>query len=258
MSWLGPSRRRTGRAARGSRRACPCPCATSNSASAYTRAISSIGLVPLLRGPVAGQGREVDLGQRLLDQPLVVVVVERLAGHLLGREHGQVGDLLADLLQRAPRLGLDVLARGGDQLLALGLALGRRLGDRGLRRPCGRGRRCRRPARAPPSAAGGTRRAARRPPRAGCSAASMFSRIALARFSSASPIRGKANLLEHEHRDPEQRSASRSSARARARPGSCRPPPRPRARPVRAGRTVAMSPSSSIARPRGRRRSGRR
>ena len=62
----------------------------------------------------------------------MVGVVERLAGDLLRREHGQVGHLPADLLERALRLALDVLARGGDQLLPLGLALGRSLGDGGV------------------------------------------------------------------------------------------------------------------------------
>ena len=49
-----------------------------------------------------------ETAQRLLDQAALVIGVERLAGHLLGREDGQVGDLLADLLQRAPGLGFDV------------------------------------------------------------------------------------------------------------------------------------------------------
>ena len=49
----------------------------------------------------------------------LVAPVERLAGHLLGRQHGQVRDLVADLLDRAPRLGLDVAARLLEQLLAL-------------------------------------------------------------------------------------------------------------------------------------------
>ena len=45
--------------------------------------------------------------------------VERLARDLLGRQDGEVGDLVADLLDRAPRLGLDVAARLLQQLLAL-------------------------------------------------------------------------------------------------------------------------------------------
>ena len=151
----------------------------------------------------SGERREVDLGERLLDQPLVVGVVERLAGDLLGREHGQVGDLLADLLERALRLGLDVAARRGDQLLALGLAVGGRLRDRVLGRLARPGddvvrllARLLEPLAVLGSAAG-------RPPRAVCSDASMFSRIALARFSSASPIRGKANFESTNIGDPE-------------------------------------------------------
>src|SRR5680860_1206277 len=80
---------------------------------------------------------EVDLAQRLLDQAALVVGGQRLAGDLLGRQHGQVGDLLADLLQRAPRLGLDVALRGRDQLVAFLLAGRGRLGFRGLRRLAG-------------------------------------------------------------------------------------------------------------------------
>src|ERR671914_620811 len=37
----------------------------------------------------------------------------------LGGDHGEVGDLLADLVERAARLGLDVAPRRGEQLLAL-------------------------------------------------------------------------------------------------------------------------------------------
>jgi hypothetical protein len=63
---------------------------------------------------------EVELAERFLDQALLIVVVERLAGHLLGGEDRQVGDLGADLLDRAARLGLDVATRLLEQLLALG------------------------------------------------------------------------------------------------------------------------------------------
>ena len=114
--------------------------------------------------PVAGERREVDLVERLLDQAAVVVVVERLAGDLLGGHHRQVGDLLADLVERPAGLRLDVLARGLHQLLAVLLGVGLGLVLARARRPCGRGRRCRRPARAPPSGGRGTPRAARRPP----------------------------------------------------------------------------------------------
>src|SRR5215218_854787 len=74
----------------------------------------------------AGERGEVDLAQRLLDQAAVIAVVERLARDLLGRDDREVGYLLADLVERAAGLGLDVLARRGHQLLAV--LLGRGLG----------------------------------------------------------------------------------------------------------------------------------
>src|SRR5215207_7067013 len=61
---------------------------------------------------VAAEARKVDLAERLLDQALLIVWIERLPGDLLGGEHREVGDLLADALERAPRLRLDVAARG--------------------------------------------------------------------------------------------------------------------------------------------------
>src|SRR6478752_4431444 len=104
--------------------------ATSKRASAYTRSASGMALLVLR----SREGGEVDLAEGLLDEPLLVLGVEALAGHLLRRQHGQIGDLLADLLQRAPRLGLDVALGLGDEVLALLLAGGGRLGFRGLRR----------------------------------------------------------------------------------------------------------------------------
>ena len=85
------------------------------------------------------RAREIDLAERLLDEAALVLLVEGLAGDLLGRQHGEVGDLLADLLQRAPRLRFDVAGRRGDQLLALLLAGRRRLGFRRLGRLAGAG-----------------------------------------------------------------------------------------------------------------------
>src|SRR5262245_26656465 len=84
----------------------PSSFAASKSARAYVRATTAT----LVRAPLL-EGREVELADRFVDQPLVVVGGEHLARHLLGRDHGQVGDLGADRLQRARRLGLD-LARG--------------------------------------------------------------------------------------------------------------------------------------------------
>ena len=62
---------------------------------------------------------EVDLRQRLLDQAAVVLLVERLARDLLGGGDRQVRDLLAELVERAAGLVLDVAARLREQLLAL-------------------------------------------------------------------------------------------------------------------------------------------
>jgi hypothetical protein len=65
------------------------------------------------------QGREVDPGEGLLDEPLLLRVVERPAQHLLGGEQGQVGDLLLDAVERLLRLRGDRLLRGGDAALPL-------------------------------------------------------------------------------------------------------------------------------------------
>ena len=57
------------------------------------------------------QHGEVELADRVLDQAAVVVAVEHLAGHLRRGDQRQVGDLGADLLERALRLGLDLALR---------------------------------------------------------------------------------------------------------------------------------------------------
>src|SRR5215208_2312096 len=88
---------------------------------------------------VSAQAREVHLGQGLLNQPLLVLGIERLAGHLLGRQHGQVGHLLSDPLERAPRLRLDVSPGGGKQLLTLLAPLLHGLVGCRLGRPAGAG-----------------------------------------------------------------------------------------------------------------------
>ena len=59
----------------------------------------------------------------------------------------------------------------------------------------------------------------------------MFSRIAFARFSSASPIFGKAILLEHAHRDPKRTSVQIISPR----PGETRKLP-----PFLLGRVLSL------------------
>ena len=99
------ARRRTARAARGPRRACPAPGRPRTASARRPGRSLPWRLVPALR---AAQGREVQLGQRLVDEALLVVGGERLRRDLLGRLDRQVGDLVADVLDRAPGLGLDV------------------------------------------------------------------------------------------------------------------------------------------------------
>src|SRR5512132_1933225 len=77
----------------------------------------------LLVAVVPAELAEVELAERLLDKALLVVGVERLARDLLGGQDRQVRDLAADLLDRAARLGLDVVARLLQELLALDLGL---------------------------------------------------------------------------------------------------------------------------------------
>ena len=126
-------RRRTGRAARAARRACPSPCRPRRE----PRRIR--GRPPASVSSPTPRGGEVDLAEGLLDEAALVLGVEAFAGDLLGRQHGEVGDLAADLLQRAPGLGLDVALGRGDQLLALLFAGGGRLGLGRLGRFAGAG-----------------------------------------------------------------------------------------------------------------------
>src|SRR5581483_5197322 len=77
---------------------------------------------------------EVDLGERLVDQPLLVGARERLARDLLGGEQAEPADLVADLAERLVRRLLDLAARLLEAALAvlLGLqadALALRVGD---------------------------------------------------------------------------------------------------------------------------------
>src|SRR3954451_10493009 len=88
---------------------------------------------------LARQGGEVQLGQRLLDEALLVVGVERLAGDLLGRGDREVGHLATDLLDRAAGLRLDLAARLLHHLLALGARPGDDLRLRGLAGAAGAG-----------------------------------------------------------------------------------------------------------------------
>src|SRR5215216_5681927 len=57
----------------------------------------------------------------------MVVRRERLARHLLGRDHREVRDLLAYFVERSASLRLDIAASGGEQLLALLVSGGLRL-----------------------------------------------------------------------------------------------------------------------------------
>ena len=92
---------------------------------------SRVDLGDLLHGLAAslpaGERREVELGQRLVDESALVLLRQRAARHLLGGGDGEVGDLTADLGDRAPGLGLDVAAGLLEQLLAAAAGLLRRL-----------------------------------------------------------------------------------------------------------------------------------
>ena len=143
--------------------------------------------------------------------------VERLARDLLGGQHGEVGDLVADLLDRAARLVLDVAARVCSSSSSRCCAgLGDRLSACVARPPCARARRCRRPARAPRAAARGTPRAARRPPARARSAASIESSIAFAALVERLRDPRERDLAEHVERDAEgdQRPDHQPEARA--------------------------------------------
>src|ERR687895_1403175 len=67
--------------------------------------------------------REVELADRFLDEAAVIIVGENLSRHLARRDHRQLGDLAADLLERTPRFGLDLLRRLLQPTLAVGLEL---------------------------------------------------------------------------------------------------------------------------------------
>ena len=196
------------RAARGRRRACRAP----------RRPRTASGRRPgrSLPWPSSGAPRRAraksSSRERLLDEPLLVVLVERLARDLLGREDRQVGDLVADLLDRAARLGLDVapgllhqllaldpgllerlalvdlagLARAGDDLVGLRARLAQPLAVLG-EQLVGLG----------PRALGGVDR--------------LLDRV-LALVERLGDARERA-LAQDEERDQERRSASRSSAR---------------------------------------------
>ena len=246
------ARRRTGRARRGSRRACPSPWPRRRGPRRI-RELPRASAPRLLR---AGESREVDLAQRLLDEAALVLLVERLAGDLLGRQHGEVGDLLADLL--AASAASPLRCRGSP------------------RRPAPRASPCR-PSVASDSAVSAALRA-RAMMSSACSrasvrrwrysassssdslrcrsAASIDSLIVLARLSSASWIFGKATLLSTHI----VKRKSTSVQIIRPRPGETRklPPSSPTLLGERAGSDRLFGRRAPRDRPRGRRRSGRR
>ena len=186
------ARRRTRRPARARRRACPLLRGLEERAAVDLGDLlhelvpaPSVGEAPRSRGRASASSTRRRWSSS----------VERLARDLLGGEHRQVGDLVADLLDRAPRLGLDVAAGLLHQLLALDAGPLERLLLRLSRRPCARGRRSPRPGAGPP---GGAARYSARISSASAfvrSAVSIDSSIARWRLSSASLIFGNASLL---------------------------------------------------------------
>src|SRR5579884_418820 len=78
--------------------------------------------------------REVDVGERLLDQPALVGLGERLARDLLGGDQAEPADLVADLAERLVRRLVDLAPRLLEPPLPVGLglladALALRVGD---------------------------------------------------------------------------------------------------------------------------------
>src|SRR5436853_5631279 len=69
------------------------------------------------------QAREVEAGDRLFDQLLVALRIERPPDDPRGGLEREVGHLGADLLQRTRRLGSDLLPRLLEPALPLGLRL---------------------------------------------------------------------------------------------------------------------------------------
>src|SRR5215218_2908713 len=112
----GRPSRRSPPAAPGPARAAPPP-----GRPRRARARTSGARPPLVLAPL--QHGEVELLDRLVDQAAVIVLVEHLARDARGRDDRQLRHFLAQLLERAARLGLDLLARVLDPALALGLEL---------------------------------------------------------------------------------------------------------------------------------------
>src|SRR5829696_1264259 len=112
----GRRRRRSRSAARGRGRAVPPP-----SRPRRERARTCGARQPLV--PATLQHGEVEVADRLVDEAAVIRLVEHLPGDPGGGDDGELGDLRAQLLERAAGLGLDLLARVLDPALALGLEL---------------------------------------------------------------------------------------------------------------------------------------
>src|SRR6201992_2233497 len=73
--------------------------------------VYACGVGHLLQVPLVLRARkrgEVDLAERLLDEPFLVRLGERFAGDFLGCQDGEVGDLATDRVERTPRLRLDL------------------------------------------------------------------------------------------------------------------------------------------------------
>ncbi len=165
-------------------------------------------------------------------------LVERLARDLLGGEHGEVGDLGADLLDRAARLGLDVAcASAPSSPRAWRCASADDLGLRVLAGLARAGDDLVRLRRGPRRAARGTRRGCSSASRRVCSASSIDSSIARWRLSSASAMRGNASLLRMNIEMPKTSSVQIISPMS----GETRKlPPPPRRRPPPAARTTLL------------------
>ena len=202
---------------------------TSRSASTKSaRSLLDLGQAPLLLGglvrapartcarataqlvPALLQGGEVELPDGAVDQAAVVVAVEHLAGHLGGGDQRQLGDLVADLVERALGLGLDLPLGLRQPAVAVGLELAMQPARAATPRPCARPRgsarprRARlRPARGAPRAAWPPRRGPAPPPRSSCGSARGARR-------SSSGSRPKAKRLSTK-KTIRKRPASRSS-----------------------------------------------
>ena len=201
---------------------------------------SRVDLGDLLHGLAAslpaGERREVELRQRLVDEAALVLLRQRAARHLLRGGDGEVGDLAADLGDRAPGLGLDVAAGLLEQLLAAAAGLLRRLALVDL---------------------GGLARAdddvVRLRARLAEALAVLLEELPGLRARALGRLDGLLDgplallqrrgdlrprvLAQDEERDEERRAASRSSARRSGSRGSCCSPPRPPA----SGRVVSAA-----------------